>query len=277
MMNYETDFMKLYESLLSINEDTILSEAGKHEHGKYKKAFLNLINGLYYDSNANTFVGNQDNVHNTKVKVGGTLQDMIKYVNDTDPANPKVPENTIDAKTDTVEPLSDEQKISLVNRRLKSGQRAIATKKVVDDSGNEVNYYSVYELTPSILHHVNGEHDDNAFVKGYRYEDTVDHKQKYTSVFVSGNSTLTNYILITAKTNKAATYAHMLIHILGMIAGAIGVNNAEITNIAKAFDNQLTPETTFYFIEDINSMKVNDSIHTLADLIVAKPAWGSCC
>ena len=264
-----TDFMTWYEELSKLTESLVLTEAGSHEHGKYKKAFLNLINGLYYEKDGKTIHGNSSNVHTNKSRDAGTLADIVTAINTNNETSPKVATKTLDDTTWTQAEATPEQTIKAVNKQLGyNNKRAIRTKSVIDKDGNEVNYYAIYNLTPSILHHVDGWHDHNANVQSFAYTETVgdDKKRKSTSVFKAGDELLKNYILIEADTQKNATYAHMLIHLAGIVAGAIGADNVLLGSILEAFNKQLEDKNiTYTFVSNIDNMTVQHT-DSLLDL-----------
>ena len=261
--------MTWYEELSKLTESLVLTEAGSHEHGKYKKAFLNLINGLYYEKDGKTIHGNSSNVHTNKSRDAGTLADIVTAINTNNETSPKVATKTLDDTTWTQAEATPEQTIKAVNKQLGyNNKRAIRTKSVIDKDGNEVNYYAIYNLTPSILYHVDGWHDHNANVQSFAYTETVgdDKKRKSTSVFKAGEENLKNYILIEADTQKNATYAHMLIHLAGIVAGAIGADNVLLGSILEAFNKQLEDKNiTYTFVSNIDNMTVQHT-DSLLDL-----------
>ena len=255
MINF--DFMHLYEELNGINEDTLFE--GKQERGKYKKAFLNLQKGLYYDQQGNVH-GEEADVVSTKyarkVKDMHNIRDIAKAYN--------IPDYRVDPDTGERTELSDSELTTAVNKAIKSETKNARVIHTHDVDG--VGSYTAFLMFPSVLHHINGVHEDNAEVRSYGYKGN-NGKRKYTYLFVAGSANLDNYLMIEATTATNAKYAHLLVHLLALVSAAVKFNKELVLEIAKAFDGQLEgKDVKFSYIADTVNMRVSEPITKLADL-----------
>ena len=228
-MMIETDFMKIYEELAGINEDALLTEA--HEHGKYKKAFINFLNGAYYDNG----IQNAEKVENNRTGSRGTIDSIAA-------------DKKIDINIDDETELEYKDKVKKVNDRLKNNrQRAIPTHKEIVN-GETVQGFTVFNIKPSVLHHINGEHSDNITkIKGTNKTTLVD--------MTNGlDDKIGNYALIRASSPRNASQAHKLVHLLAMISDALRNledSGSTIMGIARTFQKTLEgKEVTFNYIDD---------------------------
>ena len=253
-MKLDFDFLNLYGDLSMLNEGIILDEA--HEHGRYKKAFINFLNGAYY----NNGIQNADKVENNRTGSKGTI-DAIAAT------------KKIDLKIDDQTDLEYKDKVKKVNDRLKnSRQRAIPTHKEIID-GEEVQGFTVFNIKPSVLHHINGEHGDNITnIKGTQRTSLVVYDPKNPA---SLDKAIGNYALIRANSVRNAAQAHKLVHLLAMISDALrGLDDSNnvILNIAKTFEKTLADkEVTFNYIDSAGKVQRDK---TFVDFILAT-TWGN--
>lgn len=266
-MMIETEFMKLYEELLSINEDTLLNEAG--DFGGYKKAFLNFAKGLYYVR--------------FEAEDGQRVKPEGKEISSTDIA----PETTKQSQAGTAKELGDKiigpnsnievefkdnvptqreltsrELVAKSNRKLGAKQRIQYTKKQQNAETGEVeNVYTIYDTYASVLHHMDTDHGHNAKLRDYTYKPTNGDPSK-TKVFSLTDDGLYNYVLVSANTQKQASYGHMLIHVLILIVAALKEtkeNEPIISLITGALDRQLIAnngEATVFTIFDPNASDI---------------------
>ena len=232
------EFISLYEELAEINEEATLLEG---DYGGYKKAFLNFVNGLYYVKyekdetekrvkKANKQISNT-NLAPVSTKISGKMSS--KELADKAEINKK----EFNAKTDTLTDRSDKDLVHLFNKSVAARQVATYSgTRMNDETEQEEKVYAVYERYPSVLHHMNANHEDNAILRSYSYNG------KSTAVFSATDPKLFNYVLITASTPNQAKYGHMLIHLAALIIAAIGEtanHKSLIGTIMNALDTQL--------------------------------------
>ena len=233
------DFLHLYEELSSINEETSLMEGN---FGNPNKAFLNFAKGWYY-TEFNLEPG-ETRVRKDNKKIS---DDTIKPQS-TKLSAPKSAQelasdtgvNTIatDFETGEQSKRSTAEIIHMVNKSSKKDNQfaAYSKKRTNPETGEVENLYTVYTKYPSILHHMNANHDDDATIRWYRYTDNETNKKKSTPVFYIKDEKLFNYVLITANTPDMAKYGHMLIHLLAMIVASLGDKAKDDNLLAQIID-----------------------------------------
>jgi len=274
MININFDFIKLYESLEgALSEDMFLNEASNNERGKYKKAFLNLEQGIYFESaDSKDIHGQVSNI------VGTSYADKVKDIHDIYEIAKayKIDTTAVDPENGAVRTLEPSELVTAINTKFKNSRkernaRIIQTRKTVDDKGVEKRSYTTFWMKSEVLHHIDGNHDNNAEVRPYTYKPTEDSKSKTTYLFTRGDQGLQNYLMIWAEDNKVAAKAHMLVHLLAIITAALGEKEDTknlLGTIAAAFDtNQLSDKKVeFRFVNDVNKMTTS-SVSSLAGYI----------
>lgn len=273
-MNF--DFLHLYEELTEINEAALLIEGN---HGAPKKAFLNLVQGLYY-TKFNPDPGKRIKQDQKEIS-NSTIAPVTTKISQAKSAAELASETDVNTTETNIEngeqrDLTSGEVIHKVNKSIAAGQIALFNKKHINpETGEEESLYTVYNKYPSILHHMNAEHNDDAVIRSYTFTDPSSNKKTQTSVFCIEDPKLFNYVLITANTHAQAKYGHMMIHLLAMIIASVGPENtALIDNIIIALDAALannnkgsTLFTIFTGIEADNYIKEFTNLKQLYETI----------
>jgi hypothetical protein len=269
-MNFDFDFFNMYDNLGMLNEHVVLTEG---DYGKYKKAFLNFINGLYYDAN-NKISDATLAPRTTKISTAKAASELAGDAN--------VNTTETNFETGSQQERSPRDIVRAVNRSIPKNQVALYSKKRVNpETGEKENLYTVYNKYPSILHHMNADHSDNAIVKGYTYTDPNNGEKTRTSVFFADDPKLYNYVLITANQQSQAKYGHMMIHLLAMIIASVGSMDTDLLDkIIGALDAALTNNnngsTIFTIYVNDASKNYIEEFYTLSGLYNAikdNPNW----
>ena len=157
--------LESFEYEAELEEDMTLQEA--QERGKFKKAFLNLVKqNAYWDGKQ--VVAEKGLVQN-KTGISGDIYEVIKELN----AMSGEEKNHIDTIRPDGTPGPYGELVKIVNARLRTdNKRAIVTSRVTpkNDDIETSKKFTVFNLYPSVLHHINGEHGDNIVVKSINFK-----------------------------------------------------------------------------------------------------------
>ena len=269
-MKLDFDFFNLYDNLSDLNEG-ILMEADTKEFGKYKKAFVNFINGVYYDENGE-LQGKDSDVQGTKyAEVVKDIHDIYEIAKAYDIPTYKVDPDRPDRKVE----LTPEELVKEVNKVLgRSGARAISLR-TKDSIEKGIKSYTVFKLAPAVLHHIDGEHDHNVGVRPYKY-DTGNGKKPTYLVDLSKSDTannLGNYVLIQARDAKSATYVHMIIHLVALVSKALGLDNPDLEKVIDAFSENIAKKNAVFTYIDKNKEKKETT--SLKDFLLTSDCYGA--
>ena len=283
------DFLHLYEELSRINEEAVLDEA-TGGFGRYKKAFINFLSGVYYDINDADGHPTGADPRNPEAKEDekDTYSNIqgTKYIEYADGVHDlpalmqkyKVEDHWFDEHGgqhfyDLSKPEDRRKIVQNINQKIrnefnvKNGRVIQKARSKADKEAGKVSY-SVYAIAPSALHHINGEHNDDVGIKSFTYLNKNHEKKTTTLVDLRDKEhakNLGNYVLVEAVDPSAARYVHMIIHLLAMVAKVIGVGNKNMDSIIDAFAQNIEKKHARFTI--VNGKKEKIVYDKLADFL----------
>ena len=206
---YTNEELESFEYEAELEEDMTLQEA--QERGKFKKAFLNLVKQNAYWNGKDTVA--DKGVLQNKTGITGNIYDVIDELNKK--AGDK--KNHIDTVRVDGTPVPYGELVKIVNARLRNdNQRAIVTGKAAPDDADPdaSKKFTVFNLYPSVLHHIDGNHGNNIAIKNVGGSSLAD---------ITNEQAWGNYLLIEAPSARTAAYAHKMIHLLAIITNTLGL------------------------------------------------------